>query len=97
MPLDLQIEVLFGLLIGILGTINKYTANLDSISHQEITGLQTKTAEVSTNMNRTIGLRNLQRSRSGPVFGGLNSRLSQKFPDVKSVIGKNKALQNLVK
>ena len=38
LPLDLQIEVFLGLLMGIMGTINKYTANLDSISHQEIMG-----------------------------------------------------------
>ena len=80
-----------------LGTINKYTANLDSISHQEITGMQTRTAEVSNNMNRSSALRNLQRSRSGPVFGGLNSKVSQKFPDVKHVLAKNKALSNLLK
>ena len=59
LPLDLQLEVAVGLLIGILGTINKYTANLDSISHQEITGIQTKTAEMSANANRTNALRNL--------------------------------------
>ena len=58
-PIDVQIEIVIGLLIGMLGTINKYTANLDSISHQEITGMQTRTAEVSNNMNRGSALRNL--------------------------------------
>ena len=33
LTLDLKIEIAVGLLLGMLGTINKYTANLDSIVH----------------------------------------------------------------
>ena len=75
LPIDVLLEIVVGLLVGIIGTIMKYTANLDSISHQEITGLTTKTAEMSNNLNRGSGLRNLQRSRGGPIFTVVNCRI----------------------
>ena len=41
-------------------------------------------------------LRNLQRTRGGPIFAGVGSKVSSKFPDAKTVLEKNKTLFNVI-
>ena len=68
MPLDIKIEVLVALLIGLWGSILGQTDNLKKISFLTATAENNKTYEKATNQHRSGASRNLLKGRSGAIF-----------------------------
>ena len=69
LPTDLFVEIVFAMLLGVIGALLKFTGNLKPINLTEVLGQQTETYEQAMNQHRSYAQRNLQRSRAGAIFG----------------------------
>ena len=101
-PLDIIVEVCFGMLMGIIGTVIMFTRNLNSISQQEVIGMTTRTYELASNQHRTYCLRDFQKTRAGAIFGSAACRdknvgsKQNPFPQATDIIKGNATLQSLM-
>ena len=59
LPIDVFIEIYIGLIMGVVGTIWKFSEEFDSIRNIEVLGMETKSYEMALNINRVNSLRNL--------------------------------------
>ena len=73
----------------------KFTSQLKPIKLQEVVGKNTRTYESTWNLTRSAGLRNIQKTRGGPVFAGALQKQDNRFPLVSEVIQNNSTLKRL--
>ena len=91
MPLDIKVEVLLGLFMGILGALIDATSNLKVINQRDVMATTQKTYELAFNQNRSVGLRNIQKTRGCVIWAKDDT-----IPDAHAVLKSNKSLSNIV-
>ena len=93
LPLNVKLELYLALLIAIISCILMNTSSLKRTRLQNVLAESTPTYEKTSNVNRSHGLRNLQRSRGGAIF---SAGISKIFPDAKQVMKDNKQLAQAI-